>query len=71
MSIKLATVRCRFKEPCFARSGGEYLPFCEILSKQIETKTCPFCKPERDVTDGIKYPYNPIYGRNASDVVED
>lgn len=26
-----------------------------------ESRDCPFCKPEREVTGGMQYPYNANY----------
>lgn len=49
---------------CFARKGS----VCKIKSgfaicvfmkkkKNHENATCRFCKPERDVTNGVRYPW--------------
>ena len=46
---------CYDHRPCFARGlTGK----CGCLSVTYPGKPCPFCKPKRDVTNGIKYPYN-------------
>ena len=46
---------------CFARgiSGS-----CTILmSPYMRDGACKFCKPDRDVTDGVKYPFDIEYGK--------
>lgn len=46
---------CYDTRKCFARGlTGK----CGCLSVTYPGKSCPFCKPKRDVTDGKKYPYN-------------
>lgn len=47
---------CNDKRPCFARNEDGK---CKILKSSYNDKLCPFCKPEKDVTNGVKYPYNP------------
>lgn len=57
--------KCPDTRDCFAKLGGE----CVVLQKDsnhrkifyTEDGECPFCKPERDVTDGKRYSYNPVY----------
>lgn len=51
-------LKCFDKRKCFAREDGR----CALL-KHIDYKDgkCPFCKPVRDVTNGVKYPINRQY----------
>lgn len=49
--------KCRQTGECFARDNGK----CTILSKTSET--CSFQKPDREVTNGVRYPFNPDYGK--------
>lgn len=53
--IKKAENICTVKGKCFAREAG----YCTILIQGALEK-CSFCKPERDVTKGKRYPYNPL-----------
>lgn len=50
---------CREQGECFARLGRK----CTILNSAqgYGRDTCPFRKPEREVTNGRFYPYNPDY----------
>lgn len=56
--------KCPDTRECFARLGDE----CVVLQRDsnhskifyTEDRECPFCKPERDVTDGKRYFYNPV-----------
>ncbi len=49
---------------CFARKY-DYLTdeiICSCLTHPYyDDGKCPFCKPEREVTKGKRYPYNPAY----------
>lgn len=45
-------IKCERK--CFGNRNG----LCEIL-KARPNGTCSFCKPEREVTNGVRYPYRP------------
>lgn len=50
--------RCRDKRPCFGRRGE----YCQCLIKTYDRDgDCPFCKPEREVTDGKVYPIDIHY----------
>lgn len=42
--------------PCFARENGK----CTLLQKKPNGK-CAFQKPDRETTNGKKYPWNPNY----------
>ena len=44
---------------CFAQTSGE-IKRCKILTKTYKDKTCPFCKAERDYTNGVRYPFKEI-----------
>ena len=44
--------RCHEIRPCFARDRGA----CTILTETYPYD-CPFCKPEREVTNGKHYPH--------------
>ena len=54
--------QCKDKRPCFARQRGTRL--CTALSEVYEGTgvMCPFCKPEKEVTNGKAYPYNKCMG---------
>lgn len=51
-------LKCFEERPCFARGNGR----CSLL-KYVENKSgkCAFCKPKRDVTNGVHYPINRHY----------
>lgn len=53
---------CRDKGPCFARQSGTR--YCTILVEVYKTGICPFRKADKEVTNGIKYPYNKYFGAN-------
>ena len=51
---------CSDKRPCFARENGK----CRVLKSDDQgkfydpvTHPCPFCKPNRSVTNGKTYPH--------------
>lgn len=46
------TTICIDERPCFARFESE----CTLLEDTYPEGECPFCKPERDVTNGVRYP---------------
>ena len=56
--------KCPDSRECFGKLGDE----CVILQRDTthrkpfytDDKECPFCKPERDVTSGKRYFYNPV-----------
>lgn len=52
--------QCNDKRPCFARQRGTRL--CTALVEVYKTGLCPFCKPEKEITDGKAYPYNKYMG---------
>lgn len=55
-------VVCNDSRYCFAKRNdmkGHW--FCEILKDNYPDGVCPFCKPERDVTNGEWYPWDPTY----------
>ena len=55
---------CNDTRECFAKKR-EFAndPYrCQILTKVYKGDTCPFCKPECEVTNGVFYPYDP-YGK--------
>ena len=56
---------CRDKRPCFARHDGR----CEILTEALPF--CPFCKPDRFVTNGKRYPFEEYYGGRKKKVNPD
>lgn len=52
--------RCNDKRKCFGRRGD----YCGILVHTgYKNGACPFAKPEREVTDGKRYPYSPSYSQ--------
>jgi len=73
--MEVNTLRCRDTRPCFAREvNPEGTGICLILMDTYlnENRDCPFCKPEKEVTDGKRYPYNTHYsekmqGKKAND----
>ncbi len=61
---------CNDSRPCFGKYSIKDLPdkvLCNCLNAHAKYKDgeCPFCKPEREVTNGKIYPYNKNYGRLA------
>lgn len=56
---------CKDSRVCFAAmpSRGEYRR-CNILTRTSEKDgMCPFCKLDKEVTDGKRYPYDTKYGK--------
>lgn len=57
--------RCVDSRPCFAQTtirGG--LKRCTALTSSYEEDgDCPFAKPDKEVTDGQRYPYDTRYGK--------
>ena len=49
---------CPSDQPCF---GKTIIGECKVLVTPYKAGTCPFQKPERDVTKGKRYPYNMDY----------
>lgn len=65
---KVTTI-CSDPRQCFARkTASTGLPVCAILTDTYEHagKQCPFCKPDREVTNGKQYPYDKTYGERMS-----
>ena len=58
-------VICNDSRKCFAKA--EKTPtksLCMILNaSDYENGRCPFCKRYPDMTNGTRYPYNPLYGK--------
>lgn len=55
--------RCVEGKKCFGQVKGlDGLNRCYVLVEPFPDRPCPFCKEERDVTDGKKYPYDANYG---------
>ena len=52
---------CYDRKPCFGKHG-ELCTVLERGTRDYVISGCPFRKPERDVTKGKRYPYNPEYG---------
>lgn len=52
MSSNMFRVKCNDCRECFARTKDGK---CTILVSGYENGKCPFCKPDRDVTDGVTY----------------
>ena len=53
---------------CFARKKSTKVKdcyTCSILTEPINSHPCPFAKAEREVTNGVQYPYNPVYDLNG------
>ena len=55
--IEMKRIDCNDKRECFARDSGK----CTVLKSGYEPGKCPFCKPKRDETDGVKYQYKKRY----------
>lgn len=53
--MELREPRCRDKRECFARENGK----CTLLTEARKDGQCPFCKPKKEYTNGVFYPYNP------------
>lgn len=51
--------KCNDSRKCFGKTqtGSE----CKVLTRTYRDGKCPFCKPERDVTNGRRYPYSKMY----------
>ena len=73
---KKLDVICHEVEPCFAQSihgerpkpdrNGYYK--CRLLSSPYPPSVkCPFRKPDKEITNGIRYPYNEDYGKDTQD----
>ena len=63
---KMEDTICHDSRECFAKKVGAItgIPTCEILNKTYRADgMCAFCKPERSVTDGMKYPFDSNYGK--------
>ena len=45
-------LKCYEERPCFAKERGR----CALLKMTYKDGACPFCKPDRDVTNGVYYP---------------
>lgn len=54
--------KCTDKRPCFARQRGTR--YCKALTELYDGtgRMCPFCKRDKEVTDGVRYPYNKYIG---------
>lgn len=50
-----STVHCFDQRPCFGR--GKESHNCRILSSTYPPDACPFCKEEREKTNGKSYAY--------------
>lgn len=50
---------CRDTRTCFGRRlTPSSIPVCTVLDNaSFGDKPCPFCKPKRDMTNGVYYPY--------------
>ena len=60
--------KCNDKRQCFAKERGRDGYYCTILAMPYTNAPmyadgdCPFCKPEKEVTNGKYYPYDTNYG---------
>lgn len=52
---------CRDTRKCFAAIEKRGYRMCSVLTETYFGNQCPFCKPERDVTDGKHYSYDVKY----------
>ena len=51
---------CEDTRECFGAMVHGGMRFCRALSSTYaEDGQCPFCKPDRDITNGKQYLYNP------------
>lgn len=55
---------CKDKRICFAQEDVFFKTKCSILRESYDDGKCPFCKPDKEVTKGKKYPRNPGYAGN-------
>ena len=49
--------KCNENRDCFAKKDG----MCTILNSTYPSGKCKFRKPEREITKGKRYEYNPDY----------
>ena len=67
MSVTGKNPTCHDSRECFAAmpcQGG--FRKCRILTNSYEEDgDCPFCKPDVEVTNGQRYPYDTKYGKEG------
>ena len=65
MSIQNKNAKCHDTRNCFAKEYRKEVCFCNILVAPGYEKDseCPFCKPNKEITNGKRYPRNPLYGK--------
>lgn len=52
---------CNDSRPCFAKTERKT---CKCLHHTgFADGACSFCKPHADVTNGVVYPFDDLYGR--------
>lgn len=64
---------CRDSRPCFAKAlfpsttfKTGFMAKCRLLKTSYrDDGECPFCKPRREVTRGVVYPYDYNYTSSA------
>jgi hypothetical protein len=57
---------CKDKRKCFAKVPRNFRTGCSILIKGYRDGKCPFCKPDRDVTDGKRYSHEMHYNEHKA-----
>ena len=50
--------KCVESRPCFAKNRESKYVKCRILTSTYPDGKCPFCKPEMEVTNGKRYPFD-------------
>lgn len=53
--------KCNDKRKCFAQT---IYHDCSLLLETYEDGKCPFCKPEKTITNGRAYPWKQEYGKS-------
>ena len=48
--------KCKDSRPCFGRVNGGCTLLGVNVKRMYEDGKCPFCKPHRDITNGVYYP---------------
>ena len=56
---------CNDARKCFAKRNTleKDKSICSILSSSYDDEVCPFCKPDREVTKGKRYPLDKRYSQ--------
>lgn len=55
---------CLNHRDCFGKLGGYR---CTVLKEPINDHPCPFAKKRREFTNGVYYPFSPLYSNKKED----